>query len=78
VKWACAGDKGNFFSREKKFPLSPAPPFFFKKSGEFCGSRWLRQVNCGNMIIFFDLAFYFCRALEIFITLLQCGQLNNT
>ena len=31
VKRACAGDKENFFSREKKFPLSPAPPFSFKK-----------------------------------------------
>ena len=28
-----AGDKENFFSREKKFSLSPAPPFSFKKSG---------------------------------------------
>ena len=33
---ACAGDKENFFSREKKFSLSPAPPFSFKKSGLLC------------------------------------------
>ena len=35
---ACAGDKENFFSREKKFSLSPAPPFSFKKSGTFCSA----------------------------------------
>ncbi|MBR7107401.1 MAG: hypothetical protein IKC89_03190 [Lentisphaeria bacterium] len=33
----------NFFSREKKFPLSPAPPFSFKKSGVFCCSRWSQR-----------------------------------
>ena len=45
VKWACAGDKENFFSREKKFYLSPAPPFSFKKSEVFCRSRWSQSLK---------------------------------
>ena len=30
-----SGERENFFSREKKFSLSPEPPLLFKKSGVF-------------------------------------------